>query len=92
MLRDTMVFVKPVLAVLHSLAICFPSKGKVLFSVSEHTAIYPIPGTSILDTLTCPPNCFTLAEYSSTGKGTRSAHEQLSSPITGSGVHFTKKR
>jgi hypothetical protein len=34
--------------------------------VSEHTAKYPIFGIAIFDNLTLPPNCSTLAEYSST--------------------------
>ena len=61
-------------ALLKSLSLCYhlavvsaaSHSPKVLFSVSEHTAKYPIFGIAIFDNLILPPNCSTLAEYSST--------------------------
>ncbi|MGA7370042.1 MAG: hypothetical protein WBX01_13010, partial [Nitrososphaeraceae archaeon] len=36
-----------------------------MFSVSKHTAKYPIPGTGVFFITTLPPNCSTLEECSS---------------------------
>ena len=50
----------------HFAVVSFSHNPKVLFSVSEHTARYPMPSTANFGILTFPPSLSTLEEYSST--------------------------